>query len=113
MEPKERSLSRTRYFEKYRVALGFVLNHARKQRGLTVKEVARRARIKAERLDAIEAGTDETIDLQLILDLASALNVDSGAVMRAAELHIRGKSRKGGIAKKRRNRTPRSRTGTR
>jgi transcriptional regulator with XRE-family HTH domain len=111
MGSKKRPLSVEQETKGNLVALGFVLNYRRKRLGLTVEEVARRARMKPERLVAIEAGGDEKLDFLLIVRLASALQADTGAVLNAAERHIRGKSRKGGIAKKRRKRAPR--TGTR
>jgi hypothetical protein len=116
MGSKKRPLSAKNESKEYLVALGFVLNYRRTRIGLTVKEVARRARIKPERLVAIEAGDYEELDFILLVRVASALNADTGAVVKAANRHvrkIRGKSRTGGVAKKPRKRAPRSRTATR
>jgi transcriptional regulator with XRE-family HTH domain len=109
MESKKRPHFGAKEVKEYLIALGFVLNYCRTRLGLTVKKVARRARIEPERLDAIEAGTDETIDLKLILDLASALNVDPGAVMKIAEHYVRksrDKSRRGSVTQNLRKRAP-------
>ena len=116
MASKKRPLSIGKEVTEILVALGIVLSHDRKRLGLTVEEVARRARIEPERLDAIEAGTDEELDFLLIVRLASALKTDTDAVLKAVELRIRkirDKAHKGGIAKKPCKRAPRSGAGTR
>jgi len=116
MGSKKRPLSVEKEIKGHLVALGFVLNYDRTQLGLTVKEVARLARIEPERLDAIEAGNDERLDLLLLARLSLILSAHAGAFLKAAEpdiSKIRGKSRTGDIAKKPRKRATRSRAGTR
>ena len=116
MGSRKRPLSVGKVTKGYLVALGFVLNYGRTRLGLTVKEVARSARIRPERLVAIEAGNDERLGFRQLVRLASALNADTAFVLKAAELHIRkirGKSRTGDIAKNPRKRATRSRAGTR